>query len=213
MQLPCRWHKAVDKVRAALPAHVTTQSWKMHIFSQLPYPDNYKAFKQRRGRSLKPLETPQRLAALPSGLDSGQVPSLAELEAAVAAAFTRKQSAEVHSAMRHASTADAASWLLPGVSARFAVHASCRELSCWAHEMIGSYKGFCMQPCCPVYGFGPVVSRCVRFWPVIQVRTTKVRSLIASRLIVLPALVSQTDSLSDKHQHCKLSENPTRRTS
>lgn len=95
VELPYRWHKAVDKVRAALPARVTTQSWNMHIFSQLPYPDNYKAFKQRRGRSLKPLETPQRLAALPSGLDAGQVPSLADLEAAVAAAFAGRQAAEV----------------------------------------------------------------------------------------------------------------------
>ena len=74
----------------------------MHIFSQLPYPDNYKAFKQRRGPSLKPLEAPKRLPALPSGLDAGQVPSVAELEAAVAAAFSGRQAAEVKPVMFHA---------------------------------------------------------------------------------------------------------------
>lgn len=74
----------------------------MHIFSQLPYPDNYKAFKQRRGQSLTPLEAPKRLPALPSGLDAGQVPSVAELEAAVAAAFCGRQATEVRPVMCHA---------------------------------------------------------------------------------------------------------------
>ena len=91
----CRWHKAVDKVQAALPAHVTVKPWRMHIFSQLPYPDNYKAFKQKRGSQLEPIEKPQRLPALPSGLSAGQMPSLAELEAAVAAAFSGRQASEV----------------------------------------------------------------------------------------------------------------------
>ena len=74
----------------------------MHIFSQLPYPDNYKAFQQRRGQSLKPLEAPKRLPALPSGLHTGQLPSLAELNAAVAAAFSGRQAAEVKPVMCHA---------------------------------------------------------------------------------------------------------------
>ena len=73
----------------------------MHIFSQLPYPDNYNTFKQKRGRQLEPIEAPQRLPALPSGLDAGQVPSLAELEAAVAAAFSGRQAAEVNAFMHH----------------------------------------------------------------------------------------------------------------
>ena len=77
----------------------------MHIFSQLPYPDNYKAFKQGRGQALKPLEAPQRLPALPSRLDAGQVPSLADLEAAVAAAFSGRQAAEVKPVMFHADPA------------------------------------------------------------------------------------------------------------
>lgn len=97
--LPCRWHKAVDKVQAALPDHVTVQPWRMHIFSQLPYPDNYKQFKQRRGSQLQPVEAPQHLPALPSGLDAGQVPSLAELEAAVAAVSSGRQAAEVITVM------------------------------------------------------------------------------------------------------------------
>ena len=105
MELPYRWHKAVDKVQAALPAHVTIKPWKMHIFTQLPYPDNYKAFKQRRGQSLKPLEAPQRLPALPSGLDAGQVPSLPDLEAAVAAVFSGRQAAEVKAVTYHADPA------------------------------------------------------------------------------------------------------------
>ena len=87
----------MDKVRAALPDHVAVQPWKMHIFSQLPYPDNYKQFKQRRGTQLQPIETPQHLPALPSGLDAGQVPLLAELETAVAAALSGRQAAEVKS--------------------------------------------------------------------------------------------------------------------
>lgn len=94
--LPCRWHKAVDKVRAALPDHVTVQPWKMHIFSQLPYPDNYKQFKQRRGSQLHPIEAPQHLPALPSGLDAGQVPLFSELKDAVAAASSGRQAAEVN---------------------------------------------------------------------------------------------------------------------
>ncbi|KAL3142035.1 hypothetical protein ABBQ32_004668 [Trebouxia sp. C0010 RCD-2024] len=98
--LPCRWHKAVDKVQAALPDHVTVQPWRMHIFSQLPYPDNYKQFKQRRGSQLQPVEAPQHLPALPSGLDAGQVPSLAELEAAVAAVSSGRQAAEVAALMQ-----------------------------------------------------------------------------------------------------------------
>lgn len=68
----------------------------MHIFSQLPYPDNYKAFKQKRGSQLQPIEKPQNMPALPSGLDVGQLPSLAELEAAVAAAFSGRQASEVN---------------------------------------------------------------------------------------------------------------------
>lgn len=99
--MPYRWHKAVDKVQAALPGHVSIQPWKMHIFSQLPYPDNYKLFKQRRGQPLKPLEAPKRLPALPSGLDAGQVPSVAELKAAVAAAYSGGQTAEVKPVMCH----------------------------------------------------------------------------------------------------------------
>lgn len=142
----------------------------MHIFSQLPYPDNYKAFKQRRGRSLKPLETPQRLAALPSGLDAGQVPSLADLEAAVAAAFTRKQTAEVYIVTRHAHPPP---------------DDGCRN-------QLNHIRVFA---CNPMYELDPVVNHCVHIWPVIEVRTSKVRPLVASRLIALPALVSQTDTL------------------
>ena len=67
----------------------------MHIFSQQPYPDNYKAFQQQRGSQMEPLQKPQRLPALPLGLDAGQLPSLAELEAAVAAAFFDRQAPEV----------------------------------------------------------------------------------------------------------------------
>ncbi|KAL3153511.1 hypothetical protein ABBQ38_011843 [Trebouxia sp. C0009 RCD-2024] len=95
-----RWHKAVDKVRAALPDHVTVQPWKMHIFSQLPYPDNYKQFKQRRGSQLHPIEAPQHLPALPSGLDAGQVPLFSELKDAVAAASSGRQAAEVAALMQ-----------------------------------------------------------------------------------------------------------------
>ena len=91
----CRWHTVVDKVQAALPPTVKLKPWRMHIFSQLPYPDNYKSFKMQRGDPLHPIQRPEKLPALPAGLDLGQLPSVTDLEAAVTAAFSSRQAPEV----------------------------------------------------------------------------------------------------------------------
>lgn len=67
----------------------------MHIFGQLPYPENYQTFKKKRGNIAQPLQRPKKLSALPAGLDVGQVPSTTDLEAAVTAAFSGRQAPEV----------------------------------------------------------------------------------------------------------------------
>ena len=85
----------MDKVRALLPADVSIQPWHMQIFTQLPYPDNYKAFKQKRGQAMQPVHKPSKLPALPLGLDVGEVPSVTDLKAAVVAAFSGRQAPEV----------------------------------------------------------------------------------------------------------------------
>lgn len=85
----------MDKVRALLPAHVSIQPWRMQIFAQLPYPDNYKAFRQKRGQAMQPVQRPSKLPALPLGLDVGEVPSVTDLEAAVVAVFSGTQAPEV----------------------------------------------------------------------------------------------------------------------
>ena len=94
--LSCRWHTAVDKVKAALPSSVDIKPWRMQIFGQLPYPDNYQTFKKKRGNATQPLQRPEKLPALPAGLDVGQVPSATDLEAAVTAAFSGRQAPEVN---------------------------------------------------------------------------------------------------------------------
>ncbi len=100
MSLPpcllCRWHTAVDKVKAALPPSVDIKPWRMQIFGQLPYSDNYQTFKKKRGNATQPLQRPKKLPALPAGLDVGQVPSTTDLEAAVTAAFSGRQAPEVN---------------------------------------------------------------------------------------------------------------------
>lgn len=99
-----RWHKAVDKVRALLPSHISVQPWRTQIFTQMPYPDNYKAFKQKRGSAMQPIQRPKTLPALPPGLDVGDLPSVTDLEAAVVAAFSGSQAPEV-AALMHESAA------------------------------------------------------------------------------------------------------------
>lgn len=94
--LLCRWHTAVDKVKAALPSSVDIKPWRMQIFGQLPYSDNYQTFKKMRGNATQPLQRPKKLPALPAGLDVGQVPSVTDLEAAVTAAFSGRQAPEVN---------------------------------------------------------------------------------------------------------------------
>lgn len=85
----------MDKVKAALAEDVTMQPWRMHIFQQQPYPQDYTAFKRQRGKAQPPFERPEKLPALPAGLHLGEVPSVDELQAAVKAAFEGKQTAEV----------------------------------------------------------------------------------------------------------------------
>ena len=85
----------MDKVKAALPEDVTMQPWRMHIFQQQPYPQDYTAFKRHRGRAQPPLDQPEKLPALSAGLDLGEIPSVGVLQAAVKAAFEGKQTAEV----------------------------------------------------------------------------------------------------------------------
>ena len=89
----------MDKVLSKLPSHVVIDSWRMHIFSQLPYSDNYKSFKQKRGAVLQPLDRLNEISALPSGLNVGQLPSVADLKAAVEAAFSGRQAPEVNVSM------------------------------------------------------------------------------------------------------------------
>lgn len=85
----------MDKVKAALPEDVTMQPWRMHIFQQQPYQQDYTAFKKQRGKAQPPLDCPEKLPVLPAGLDLGEMPSADELQAAVKAAFEGKQTAEV----------------------------------------------------------------------------------------------------------------------
>ncbi len=94
--LLCRWHTAVDKIKAALPSRVDIKPWRMQIFGQLPYADNYQTFKKKRGSATQPLQRPDKLPALPAGLDVGQVPSVTDLEAAVTTAFSGRQAPEVN---------------------------------------------------------------------------------------------------------------------
>ena len=95
-RLGYRWYKAVDKVKDALPEGVTMQPWRMHIFQQQPYPQDYTAFKKQRGKPQPPCEWPEKLPALPAGVGLGEIPSVDELHAAVKAAFEGKQTAEVN---------------------------------------------------------------------------------------------------------------------
>ena len=44
---------------------------------------------------MQPIQRPEKLPALPAGLDLGQLPSVTDLEAAVAAAFSGRQAPEV----------------------------------------------------------------------------------------------------------------------
>ncbi len=44
---------------------------------------------------MQPLQKPDKLPALPPGLDEGQLPSVTDLEAAVAGAFSGRQAPEV----------------------------------------------------------------------------------------------------------------------
>ncbi|KAL0021846.1 hypothetical protein WJX77_007187 [Trebouxia sp. C0004] len=108
-EIEYRWHTAVDKVKDALPSSVDINPWRMHIFGQLPYSDNYQTFKQKRGSATQPLQRPKKLPALPAGLDVGQVPSATDLEAAVTAAFSGRQAPEVSAFLHEQPTSQA--WL------------------------------------------------------------------------------------------------------
>ena len=91
----CRWHKAVDKVKAALPEGITMQPWRMHIFQQQPYSQDYNAFKKQRGKAQPPLDTPDKLPSCPARDDVGELPSVTELQGAIKAAFRGSQTEEV----------------------------------------------------------------------------------------------------------------------
>ena len=85
----------MDKVKAALPEGITMQPWRMHIFQQQPYPQDYNAFKKQRGKAQPPLAAPIKLPACPAREDVGELPSVTELQRAIKAAFKGSQTAEV----------------------------------------------------------------------------------------------------------------------
>lgn len=85
----------MDKVQAALLQDVTMQPWRLQIFGQQPYPPDYTAFKKQRGTATHPVDRPDKLPALPAGVELGELPSAEEVKAAIKAAFEGKQTAEV----------------------------------------------------------------------------------------------------------------------